>query len=218
MFDDGWKSQFTVGYNYMKKKNMVGSISIIPQMVGEIDYINKGDFQTLHNSDWDLLNHTYSHKNLSKIDDDEQFYEISRADNWLSKNSLSDSPKILVYPEGDYTPYTRDILATLGYVSGRSTLEGFNPKAPKDLYEIKVKSILNSTKVSDVYEWINYTIENNLTLILLFHRLEDNADDSFMKYRKDDFYMIIDYIDKKRNDLNIITYSDWIRTIVNPEK
>jgi len=213
MFDDGWKSQFTVGYDYMNKKNMVGSVSIIPQMIDEIDYMNKGDLYTLYYNDWDLLNHTYSHKNLNEINKEAQFYEISRADDWLYKNGFIGSSKTLVYPEGDYNSDTEDILKQLSYASGRSIVEGFNTKNPPNFHEIKVKNVLSTTSVTDICSWIDYAIENNLTLILLFHMLEDNSNGTLMKYRKDDFYKIIDYVDEKRDGLNIINYSDWIQTI-----
>jgi hypothetical protein len=66
----------------------------------------------------------------------------------------------------------------------------------------------------EVKNWIDYAINSRLTLILLFHKIENDIDESQMKYKKNDFYQIIDYIDQNKNELNIITYSDWIQSII----
>jgi len=34
MMDDGWESQYRIGYNYMEKYNIKGSIAVIPSHVG----------------------------------------------------------------------------------------------------------------------------------------------------------------------------------------
>ena len=202
----------------MNKKNMVGSVAVITQMVGEIDYVNQADLHTLYNSDWDIISHTYSHKNLNKIDKKEQFSEISKADKWLYKNGFISLYKTIVYPEGDYNSSTEEIMKELNYDSGRTTIEGFNTNNLYDLHGVKVKNILYDTNVNDVYNWVDYTINNNVTLILLFHKLESDTPKTFMEYNKNDFYKIIDYIDEKRDDLNIINYSDWIQIILNDKE
>jgi len=210
MFDDGWKSQYTVAYKYMNQRNIVGSVSVIPKMVNEMYYMNKSDLYTLYDSNWDILNHTYSHKNLNKISKKEQVSEIVKADKWLDKNGFINSNKVLIYPEGDYNSDTVRIMKKLNYTSGRSVVEGFNNKKIFKPYSNKVKNILTHTNPKDVCSWIDYAIDHNLTLILLFHRLESDTSGSLMKYKKEHFYKIIDYIDERRDDLNIITYSDWL--------
>jgi hypothetical protein len=151
---------------------------------------------------------------LNENNVDKQTYEINKANNWLEKNGFINPNKILIYPEGEYDSNTIMIMKKLGYISGRSVLDGFNPKKPTNLYEIKVKNVISDTNPNDVNEWVDYAIDYNLTLILLFHKLENNIDKTQMKYRVQDFYKIIDYIDEKRDNLNIITYSDWIQSIV----
>jgi peptidoglycan/xylan/chitin deacetylase (PgdA/CDA1 family) len=214
MLDDGWKTQYTVGYNYMHKKDMRGSIAVIPALVGEYEYMNISNLYELYDRNWDLLNHTYSHIILNENNVDKQTYEMNKASNWLEKNGFINPYKILIYPEGEYDSSTIMIMKKLGYISGRSVLDGFNPKKPTNLYEVKVQNVLSDTNLDDVYEWIDYDIDYNLTLILLFHRLENDIDKTQMKYRVDDFYKIIDYIDERRDKLNIITYSEWIQSIV----
>ena len=213
MLDDAWKTQYTIGYNYMHKKNMRGSIAVIPKSIGVSGYMNKSDLYELYNNNWDLLNHTYSHINLTNKKLDKQFSEINKTDKWLRKHNFIDPNKILIYPEGKYDQNTIKTIKKLNFISGRSTREGFNKKIPTNLYEIKVKNVLTNINPNIVNGWIDYAIENNLTVILLFHKLENNVDKTLMKYKEKDFYKIIDHIDKKRNYLNIITYSDWIQTI-----
>jgi peptidoglycan/xylan/chitin deacetylase (PgdA/CDA1 family) len=214
MLDDGWKTQYTVGYNYMHQKKIRGSIAVIPGLIGEDGYMNKSDLYRLYDDDWDLLNHTYNHMVLSENNVDNQIYEINKANEWLNKQGFINPNKILIYPEGEYNPNTITVMKKLGYISGRSVLDGFNPKIPTDLYEIKVKNVLSDTDPNDVNAWIDHAISNNLTVVLLFHRFENDVDKTQMKYKEKDFYKIIDYIDKRRNELNIITYSDWIQSVI----
>jgi peptidoglycan/xylan/chitin deacetylase (PgdA/CDA1 family) len=213
MFDDGWKTQYKVAYKYMHKKKIRGSIAIIPSLIGEPDYMDKNELYRLYNDNWDLLNHTYNHIILNKNNKDDQLIEINKGDKWLKKNSFINPNKILIYPEGKYNSNTINIMEKLNYVSGRSVDEGFNPKIPTDMYNIKVKNVLTGIKPEEVNSWIDYAIKNNLTVILLFHKLENDFDELLMKYKVKDFYKIIDYIDSRRKDLNIITYSDWIQCI-----
>jgi len=171
----------------------------------------------LHDKNWDLLNHTYSHSTLINIDISEQELEIKQGDDWLKENGFNTQNNILIYPEGKYNSDTIAIMEKLNYISGRSVEDGYNFKYPEDLYSIKVKNVLTTTKTKWVKSWIDHAIENNLTLILLFHKIENIVDDSEMIYREKDYYEIIDYIDMKRDKLNIITYSEWIQTILYHE-
>ncbi|MDD2469331.1 MAG: polysaccharide deacetylase family protein [Bacilli bacterium] len=218
MFDDGWKSQYTIGYEYMRGKDMKGSIAIIPKNIGESGYMNKANLYELYNQNWDLLNHTYDHLVLNDSNINKQIKSITRGSKWLEKNGFINHHRVLIYPEGKYNDNTIKALNNMNYTSTRGIESGFNLNQPGNLYDIKVKNILPNTKVNEVKEWINYIIDNNLTLILLFHKLDNNIDKTKMKYKKKDFYKIIDYIDTNKNNLNIITYSEWLETITYRHK
>lgn len=214
MMDDGWKTQYTVGYNYMNKKNMRGSIAIITDSVNEREYLNIGDLHQLYSDGWDLLNHTCTHIDLAANTLQKQEDEIKNATKWLNQNGFTSGSNILIYPYGEYNNSTIIAMQKLNIISGRTTIDGFNSKYPINLYNIMVQNILSKTKPEEVYTWIDKAMYENLTLIILFHRLENVTSDSEMKYSKENFYQIIDYIDKYRDNLNIITYSEWIKTII----
>ncbi len=214
MFDDGWKTQYTKGFKYMNKKDMRGSIAIIPNAINQQLYLNIGELNMLHDKNWDLLNHTLYHNILINADISQQKFEIKQGGVWLKDNNFNNQNNVLVYPEGKYNSDTISVMKKLNYISGRSVEDGYNFKYPKDLYSIKVKNVLTTTKTKWVKSWIDFAIENNLTLILLFHKIEEEIDDTLMIYKEKDYYEIIDYINKKRNDLNIITYSEWIQTVL----
>ena len=213
MFDDGWKSQYNIGYKYMKEKNMAGSISIIPSTIGSFKYMNLNDLYNVYNSGWDLLNHTYSHCNLDDLDYNKQLKEIDNAYKWLNKYGFTRGNNILIYPEGIYNKDTFKIMNKLNYISGRSVNNGFNSLENLNLYNINVFNILSTTSLKETYNKIDYTINNNLNTIILFHKLETKTK-SFMDYEIDNFYKIINYIDNRRNKINIITYSDWVQIIL----
>jgi peptidoglycan/xylan/chitin deacetylase (PgdA/CDA1 family) len=218
MFDDGWETQYTVAYNYMSQKDMRGSIAVIGSAIGENNYLNMGQLNILYDANWDLLNHTYNHTILNMVDINKQMDAIKRGDEWLKKNGFNNLNNVLIYPEGEYNNDTVTALKKLNYISGRTVKDGLNPKKPSDPYDIKVKNVLTDTKTEWVYNWIDSVIDDNSTLILLFHKIQNDVDDSKMKVKKEDFYKIINYLDKKRNSLNIITYSEWMQIITSSVK
>jgi peptidoglycan/xylan/chitin deacetylase (PgdA/CDA1 family) len=210
MFDDGWKSQYDVAYKYMKSKDMRGSISIIASEVGNTKYVNMANIYEMYNSKWDILNHTYSHKLLPSMTYDDQKKEIENSIFWFKEKKLDNNLNILIYPEGMYNYNTLKVVKDLYIKSARSILDGYNTNIINNIYEIKVKDVKSFIEVSTVIGWINYAINNNITLILLFHDITNNTT-SDMTYRTEDFYQIIDYIYSNNDKINIITYSDWIR-------
>lgn len=219
MFDDGWDSQYEIAYKYMKEKNMVGSISIIPSYVGKYDYMNKAQINDVYNNNWDTLNHTYNHYNLKKISIKKQISEIKKAEKWSDRNNFKNNIKTLIYPEGDFDDNNLYKIKQMGYDTTRGVIEGYNDFFADDLYNLKVKNINSNIPLSEVINSIDYAIENNKTIILLFHKLEEKYDVSLMVYKIKDFYKIIDYIDSVRGRVNILTYTDWIRiSIFNKAK
>lgn len=158
-----------------------------------------------------MLNHTYDHEILKGKNIDEKIYNIKSTQEWFEKYGFIKDLNILIYPCGEYDNTTIDVMKNLNIISGRSTIEGYNDFIIDDLYSVKVKNVYSNIKPKEVYKWIDFTIENKKTLILLFHQLEKVTNSSLMQYNINDFYKIIDYIYLKRKELNIITYSDWVR-------
>jgi peptidoglycan/xylan/chitin deacetylase (PgdA/CDA1 family) len=214
MMDDGWLTEYTIGYKYMHKYNMRASIAVIPSLVGREGYMSRTNLEKLYKNNFDLLNHTYDHVNLKEEEYKKQYKEISKAKEWLENNGFVNNSNILIYPHGDYNKNTIRIIKKLNIISGRTIEDGYNSKIPSDLYNIKVKNVTSGLKVEQIYSCIDKAIQDNLTLILLFHKLENVTDDTKMQYPVNDFYQIIDYMNKKKNKINIITYSDWIRVIL----
>ncbi|MDD4298330.1 MAG: polysaccharide deacetylase family protein, partial [Bacilli bacterium] len=95
MFDDGWKSQYAIGYEYMRGKDMKGSIAIIPKNIGESGYMNKANLYELYNQNWDLLNHTYDHLVLNDSNINKQIKSITRGSKWLEKNGFINHHRVL---------------------------------------------------------------------------------------------------------------------------
>lgn len=90
--------------------------------------------------------------------------------------------------------------------SGRTTQSGFvNDKYAKKL-QVDAFVLRDETPIQ-VKKLINKAVEENKTLILVFHKFSEGGEYS---YEKDDFIEILDYMCSIRDKLNIITYSQWI--------
>ena len=213
MFDDGWESQYNVAFKYMSEKNMRGSISVITSYVGKHKYMSKSELFEVYANGWDILNHTVTHKHLSKLSKNNQIKEIVKADEWLNDNGLISDYKVLIYPYGDYSEETTDIVKKHGFLSARNTKSLYNEKFPKSFFEINAFTVFTDTDKKEIVEWIDFSRENDKTLILLFHEVCDVTNDLGMQYDKRKFKDIIDYIEAL-DDVNVLTYTDWINASI----
>lgn len=110
-FDDGWLSNYTEIFDFMKSKNIKYNIYL------EIDAIgNKSDYLT-----WDMVRemhesgfvgfgaHTYSHVSMQNIEDVDTEKEITLANNKFFEE-LGYEPTDFCYPYGYYSEESNEIL------------------------------------------------------------------------------------------------------------
>lgn len=112
-FDDGWLSNFTEIYEFMKSQGLHYNIFLT---MGEIG--NNPDYLT-----WDMVRemrdsgicgfgaHTYTHPDMSNLSKIDLNHEISDANN-LFKAQLGYSPTDFCYPFGYYSSESNEFLTT----------------------------------------------------------------------------------------------------------
>lgn len=207
--DDGWETQFTKGFQILKDRGIKASIAVIPTKIGTEGYMSLSQLNTLYSSGWDLMNHTNTHRHLANLNKQEQKKELNKARKWLNRNCFTRASNIAVYPYGSYNQDTLKTLQEEHYRSARTIKDGIETNDIKK-YEIRTINLLPSTDISWVKDQIDLAIKTKQTIVFTNHRFDNKADKAQMNFDPEKFRTIVNYVDSKKNELNILTFSEWL--------
>jgi len=211
IMDDGWDTQFTQGYSILKEYNMKGNISVIPSRVGEDNYVNIDMLTELYINGWDLLNHTYNHIELTDLSKKQQKDEVDKCRNWLVNHNFKRGKDIVIFPKAYYTGDVFNILKEKNYKSARSLdtvwILGNTIEVAKNT---QVHNLVTDTEVSWAMDWIDKAIQSNGTIIFINHKFDHSEDNTGMYFDPKKFKEIVKYLDKNKEKITVISYSEWL--------
>jgi peptidoglycan/xylan/chitin deacetylase (PgdA/CDA1 family) len=206
--DDGWISQYTEAFSRMNAKGFKGTLAVIPSKVDTAGYVSKAQLDEMYAAGWDLANHTYTHINLGSNDKATQQKEIDDTTAWLNSRGYRRASDIVIYPYGGYNSDTMSIMQK--YRLGRSIVEWVETSIPKHKYKTKIRNLTPTVTIDKAKEYVDEAIRTNGVVVFLNHIYEvpkDNADT--MKYDPNVFQQLIDYVDSKKDVLDVVTLSEW---------
>ncbi len=208
MFDDGWGSVYSEGYDIMKKYNFKGTIGVIPSRVSEKEYMSYKQLSELYLDRWDLLNHSYSHNENLYSDSDKLLSDFNRAKQWMENRYIGKSSNVIVMPYGEINPYLIGQFKEAGYRNIRTsdniiTLD----KTKIEYYPITTISLLTDVSVEKVKNLLSQMLGQQKTIIFILHKIGDEDDSFGMTYSKDKLEQIIQFIHKNSKEFEVITYS-----------
>jgi len=208
MFDDGWKSVYTEAYGILEKYNYIGSVPIIPSRTVEKEYMSYEQLSELYLQGWDMLNHSYSHKENIYDNSDALLSDFNRARKWMKNRYIGIYSGMVVIPFGEINPFLIGQLKDAGYLSVRTSdnIIILN-KSEIEYFPITTINLLTDVTVNEVKDILTKTFNEPNTIIFILHRIEDIDDGFDMTYRKDKLEEIIKFIDEHREKYQIITYS-----------
>ena len=110
-FDDGWLSNYTEIFDYMKAKGLKYNVFLAAGLIGHDErYLTWDMIRAMHESGiCGFGTHTYSHVDLSEITSENYSQEVQKADETFSIE-LGYSPKDFCYPFGKYSKESNDYL------------------------------------------------------------------------------------------------------------
>ncbi len=159
-FDDGWLSNHAEIFDWMKERGLKYNVFLAVGLIGNDErYLTWDMIREMHESGLCGFGaHTYSHTDLSYIDDAIFEEEVLKADT-LFENELGYAPKDFCYPYGRFTKesiqqlitkssYSRIYLSTMSYSYpvGKVVVMGRNGISNDDsfcVFENKVKGYYN---------------------------------------------------------------------------
>lgn len=206
-FDDGWSSQYYEAFKYMHRYGLKGSIAVVPTFVDAPSYMTIGQLQEMHHYNWDMMNHTWTHPDLSTLTPAQIKSELDQTEAWLNNHGFTEASDIVIYPFGGYNQNVLDYVSNKR--AGRSVIETFEAGAPNDVKRIKVKSILNTTPLADLKGNLDEVINTGGTVIYLFHHVSEVADED-MKYSTAQFRELVDYVYSKRDQVDVLTTTEYL--------
>jgi len=208
-FDDGWASQYTKAFPIMLAKGFVGSIGVISGSVGTNSYMNLAQLRELHTYGWTLFNHTVTHQDLSTISKGEVQKELDGCRDWLNQNGFPESSDLVAYPYGGHNQNVLEVMED--YRLGRSVLEEYEVIPPIQPKVLKVINIYNNTADSVWQTAIDTAAETGCSLMLLFHKIEDVANDS-ISFPTAKFTSLVSYVQSKLDSLDVVSFEEWADT------
>jgi len=209
-FDDGWLSTYSQAYPQMRAKNLKGIISVVSSQVGYPSFCNETQLKEMYDSGWDLVNHSYSHKNLLDIETDEAEHEIAACKQYLESKGFTRASDHFVPPYCATNDDVDEIIKKYAATS-RPVWSKFNYLPIYEPDQLGFMEVTNETSPQTVKEWIDTAVENGLWLVLMFHSLESPAELS-TQYDAQSFSEIIAYLDEKNSQIKCVTLSDLLDT------
>lgn len=209
VFEDNLSSQFAMAYSILQEEGFPASIAATPSQVGQDGYMTSDELTEAYNSGWDLLNHTYHHKHLAQLSEADQAKEINDAKLWMDKHCFTRASNVLVYPYGEANQQTNDLLGAGKYRGTLSLVHSYEFEPSNKSYKTMVRILDPYVEVRDVKTWIDQAIRNKRVLILVNSPL-DRGYPSMTTYDADKFKEIVQYLDLRQRDIDVITYSQWL--------
>jgi peptidoglycan/xylan/chitin deacetylase (PgdA/CDA1 family) len=198
-FDDGWESVYTDALPVLQSDGIPTTQYIIAGEFMNPAYMSLAQVKAMKNAGHEIGSHTMSHPDLTTLDENRLFYELSE-----SKNLLSE-----VQPINDFAaPYSASDPTTLAFIKrlyrsnrlsdgakSSSIEKDINTKANFNQYAITAFAVTRQTDVATIQRYIDYTKANNGWLILVYHQINGNPSDDY-GVSKETFKKQMDLISK----------------------
>jgi peptidoglycan/xylan/chitin deacetylase (PgdA/CDA1 family) len=102
---------------------MCGTFGVIPGLVGTWAhgirwYMNWDEIKEMSDNGMEIVSHTYTHPNLSRLNDNELKHELLDSKLEIEKQT-GKSVETLFYPSGEYNSHVEDMAKQYGYKSAR---------------------------------------------------------------------------------------------------
>ena len=212
MMDDGWSSQYEIGFKEMLSRDMVGTIAVITSFVDQRRYIANAELFEIYTYGWDIVSHTVSHQNLNEISRKKQTKELLKAAKWLKSHNFTRGLDTVVYPYGEYNQETLEIMKENNIINGRTTRYELNDDSYINRLEVDCFVVLYDDTTFYIKGLIDEALLQDKTLILVFHKY---GEDDEYSYDTNKFIEVLDYLNEIRDKINIITYSQWTEYLDN---
>ncbi len=204
VFDDGEITTYTEAKPAMDKYGFVGSAAITTSLIGQSGYMSRDQVKQLATGGWEIMSHGVTHEDFTLGTIEDMRAQLRRSINTLTNWGLR--VYHVAYPFG---AYNATLLAETAkfYTSGRAYELGDNPQGTFP-FDVKVRSVVNTTTPADVAAWIAEAEAQNRWVVIVFHTIAHNGDDAYHT-SPETFRAIIDEVAK--SGVRVVTYDQGVK-------
>lgn len=149
-FDDGYDDNYTVLYPLLEKYQAKATIFVIGNAMGSIHKMTQAQVYELAASGLvSIQSHTYTHGNLSAMDESALRQEMERSNAALAA-ATGQIPYVLCYPEGKYSHLTMDVAKD--YYTFALRMDGWTYQTGMDPYQVPRSFVSRRITLPD-YQW-----------------------------------------------------------------
>ena len=149
-FDDGYDDNYTVLYPLLEKYQTKATIFVIGNAMGNTHKMTQEQVYELAASGLvSIQSHTYTHGNLSAMDEAALREEMERSNAALAA-ATGQIPYVLCYPEGKYSHLTMDVAKD--YYTFALRMDGWTYQTGMDPYQVPRSFVSRRITLPD-YQW-----------------------------------------------------------------
>jgi|GEM_PF-170459 len=128
-FDDGYESNYTIGYPILKKYGLKACIFVITDAIGRSNYLTEGQLKEMSSSGViDIQNHSARHSYYLYADSKEDIAEELSKSRTRIENIIGKEVKVFCYTNGKYSQRLVDELINQEYIFAVTTKYGIASK------------------------------------------------------------------------------------------
>jgi peptidoglycan/xylan/chitin deacetylase (PgdA/CDA1 family) len=217
-FDDGWSTQYTEGFAYMKPRGLKATMYIVSSYVGQASRVTTAQLQEMYDAGWDIANHTTTHTDLSTLTQAQVESELFTCQAFIINNGWSrySSPKHVAYPFGGYSTASLTAMSTQGMLTGRTTSNRIQANQIDNPY-LLARQYHDYTFSAATYKgWVDTAIATGGCLHLNYHKIVADATGAAdTEVEQTQFRDIMNYILSKKEQIDVVTFSEWYKGITN---
>lgn len=207
MFDDGWESVYINAYPLLKKYGYKGSIAVIPKKVGEYEYMSYIQLAELYMDGWDMLNHTYAHKENMYTKCENMLAECMNARTWLQNHQLTKCKNMVVTAYGECNPYLIKLLNDSGFTSIRTSDNILNLNREIEYIPAITIHMLNDISVDAIKAKLLKSSANYDVILLNLHKINNIDDETQMSFSPEKLELITEFLYKNQDKFRVVPYS-----------
>lgn len=210
VLDDGWDTQYTQGYALLEQYGLKACIAVVPASVGLPGYMDYAQLAKVYTHDWDLLNHTYNHLDLTSLPGAKRVEQINCARQWLNTHGFFRGSDIVVCPQGGVTGDMQRMIQAQGYAAVISQNSIWSTKAGGTLDDVEVVNVISTMPIHTVTQAIDRAMDNQSTVILVLHKIEPVTDDTQMQTDTAYFHAIVSYLVDHADTIRVVTLTEFL--------
>lgn len=214
-FDDFPSTTYTIAYPYMRQYGMKGThagVSTYRDITGKM---TTAQIMEMHDvGGWDVVNHTTTHSALAvDYGTDKQGMinnEIKPCQDWMISAGLTrnNEHKFFVFPSSSWNLTCWDALSDLGFICARSNFDRVQGNFVDQQYVMAGNANDAGITISQITAKVDRAIASGGSVFLYFHILR-TPEDIATTLDPATFYGVIDYIARKKEQIDVVTFTEW---------